>query len=778
MINNILFFIILFSFCSAYTKEIKNIDQTENNIINEDNSIKSEKINTAQASNTPEEQTTETDQIELNFENTTLSNVLNYLSERKNVNYIPKKELDAIKVSLITREPLSLESAWDKLLTLLDLHNFTMINVDNLYRIVPKPQGKQEPLPFYSSSKGTEPEDLPESDLTVRYLYFLRNIKAETVKGFLTTMLEGTIETNKDLDACIITEKCLNIKSAMKIIKELDQGGLREAIKIVQLQYANADEIAQLFNEKIIPQNKQAQTIRFLGPQQQKPSTYFSKETKIFPDSRNNSLILLGTNQNLTKIIEFTKKYLDIPLSAAKSRIHIKEIKYARAENLKPIITNIIKPPEGAAKALQVGGYKYFEDVIIEADSTTSDQGSFGGGNRLIISCNQDDWKRLEKLINKLDKPQPQVAFEVMIVDVSIKHDRSLGTQLKPKKDNLLGKGTRIQFINLYEPADQSPDMDLALDIGGAAGGQSAALLSLGQNDAAGKGENLWGIVKSYLSTDNFNIINQPFVVTNNYNECVLKDIDTRYLAGKLDKTVGTETIETREPRDATNEVKLTPRINLEGLVDLQIIIDIQEWIEREGFQPDKQKRDLVTRVSMATGEVLVLGGITRTKISEGVRKTPILGDIPIIGNLFKNKTQNNEKSNIYIFIRPSIIKPRINGDVDEYTLLKLDYAKYQMLNADTYSQEKDPIQRWFFKPDHQTSRQKIADAQNGIYRPIDDYAYGKMQPKSVNIKRDPYYRVEEAIQEEKKEKKRKNKSINTNKKINPKKRSLKRRRK
>ncbi|MBD3231699.1 hypothetical protein GF322_03480 [Candidatus Dependentiae bacterium] len=675
--------------------------------------------------------------IYLNFENASLSSVVNYMSEQKKINIIPRKELDGINVTLSTREALTLDSAWNILLTLLEMNNFSIINVDGLYRIVPKVEDKSQPLPFYSSATGTEPEQLPDSDLVVRYLYFLKNIKAENVQGILSTMIDGTVQINRDLDACIITAKCLDIKASMKIVKELDQGGLRESIKIIPLKYADVQDVVTLFNE-IIPQGDQQRgNIRFMPSNVKKPSSYFSKDTRIIPDSRNNSLILLGTEKNLDKIIAFVYKYIDVPITATESRLHIKEIKYAKAENLQPLLTNLVNPPAGVGKAIKVGEYKFFEDVIIAADSSQGDQQ--GGGNRLIIACNQDDWKRIEGFIDKLDKPQPQVAFEVMVVDVSIKTDDELWSQVKPKHPNYFGAGINMQFRTMQD----SSDIKVVTT--------NADRNIIRTNMSFGPSSNLWGLVRAILKKDNFNIITQPFLVANNYQECFVEAKETRQAdAGLQDNRTGTEAVVKKEYKDASTLVKLTPKVNLNGTVDLKINVDITSFQEVTGTSPNTDDRVLSTRVNIGTGEVLVLGGLTRSKLTENQYKVPILGDIPLIGNLFRSKTKNKERSNLYIFIRPSIIKPRFEGVPDEYTQLKLDYAKFQSLNVDTYAKEKDPIQRWFFKPSKQSAREKIEDARKGIFRPIDNYTYGAKQPKSVEITKDPYFRVSEAVEEEK----------------------------
>ena len=202
-----------------------------------------------------------------------------------------------------------------------------------------------------------------------------------------------------------------------------------------------------------------------------------------------------------------------------------------------------------------------------------------------------------------------------------------------------------------------------------------------------------------------------------------------------------------KEEKEAIIKVDLTPYINLTGTVDLEIDISVDEFVETTvSDMPTITNRKLTTKSSMATGEVLVLGGLVSSNLRERVNKTPILGDIPIIGNLFKSKRKEKNEQNLYIFIRPSIIKPRFEGAPDEYTQLKLDYAKYQIMKNDQYVADRDPIQRWFFKPTNQTIKQRIGDASRGILRPVDNYTYGRNRPKTVNIQEDPYFTVSESI--------------------------------
>ena len=685
--------------------------------------------------------------IYLNFEDATLESIVNYLAEQKKINFIPHADLKKHKVSLTTKEPLTLDRAWNVMLTLLEMNGFTIIKVDNIYRIVPAKANKKEPLPLYSSQQGVAPKDLPDSDMVVRYIYVLNNISTDVAGRILGDLLgKDKVKTTKELGTCIITDKCFNIKSAMKIIDELDKGGLRESIKMIRLKHTEAETVATMFTNKIF-EKQTTKPIRFFPAKQQKEIAFFSSTTKIIPEKRQNALILLGLEQNIDKIIDFIDKYIDIKMEEAKSRIHIKELKYVEAPELASILNKIIVPPRSQKKGRAlVGEFKFFEDVIIKAEEAAGGEGDSkinkGSGNRLIISCGRDDWIRLEKLIDKFDKPQPQVALEVMIADIDNTDNRNLGAQIREKTGKSLARGLTVFTSNLraITPDESTLELEHHENIINAASGEQGT-----SSITVGKAGDVWATIKSFCATTNTNIVSQPFLVTSNNEPCAYTTKETRRIPGKLEIKDGKSYIR-QEEVDATTKITITPRINLMGLIDLKIKIELAEFLAESGDRPPRTTRLLTTRASMATGEVLAMGGLTKNKKTTNTYKTPILGNIPIIGNLFKHKTRENKETNLYLFIRPSIIMPKFEGGPDEYTQLKLDYAKYQIYNAETLKDSKDPIERWYFRPKKESLDTKLKNLKQGIYKPIDNYSEGRKQPISVRIERDPYFRTKEGV--------------------------------
>jgi len=689
-------------------------------------------------------QTPVEEQIYLNFDNASLSSVLNYLIERKNLDVIPHKDLAAIKVTLLSREAMSLSEAWETVLVLMEANNFTIVNVNGINRVVPLASGQQNSLPCYSSARNTEPEDLPDTNALIRYIYFCKNIKINAAQAILTPLLsDRAIQTNNPLQALILTDNGNNIKSAMRIVKELDIGGVRQAIKIMELQHVDAEQMAKLFNEQIIPgQQQQEMKIRIISEENKREMSYFAKDTKILADPTRNRLIFMGVSDSIDKIILFIKTYLDVPLEAARSRLHVKELRYYTAENMKTLLETMITPPkgQGGATGATEGEYKFFTDVVISAEQASSgtEQGR-GTGNRLIISCNQDDWSRLERFIDDLDKPQPQVALEMLIVDVNTTDTKALGAQFRTKT-GLLGEKITAASFPLKTSTSTLTTGPTNL-INTMVTDANSSILSFGNATSS----EVWGIIRAMYSINHTNIIQQPYLVINNNAKGSEAFIVTRRVPGALQMGSNGVPVRNLENADANVSIEITPHVNASGIIKLEISVSVNEFKEASGSTPDTTQRNIKSQASMAAGEVLVLGGLTSSKHSSQQWAVPFLSSIPIIGNLFKDRVRASTKSNLYVFIRPTVIKPHFGLGADEYTQLKLDYAKYQILSYDNVSLSKDPIQRYFFAPSKYGSKRKREDLATNRMPIIDDFAERRNMPNEVEMTKDPYFhKVEE----------------------------------
>jgi general secretion pathway protein D len=663
----------------------------------------------------------ERNDIYLNFENSSLANVVNYMAELRNINLLPDKALADIKVSLTIREPLTVDGAWNIFLTLLEVSGFSIVEVGGLHKVMPKDKKMTEALPIFINVPYIT---LPDSDLTVRYVMFLQNLQIDSVKDLLDSLLSDkhTLFPYTQANCFIITDRCYNIKSAMKVIHELDAMGQPETVVVMRLKRTNATDVKGLI-EGLMSKKQDANPLaRFFAKPIESTTEYFPSGTRIVAEDRTNQLILMGSPGPIEKIKNFIIEYIDVDLKAAESPLHIYELQYSDATAVAEILTAVTAAPDQgpgqqAAKYGAIrGGVKYFKSMKFTVDKDA---------NRLIISCtDKQDWALLKSIIKDLDKPQPQVAIETLYVSINEDDIKQMGGSIRNKKEGQLGKGVDFQAASLRvatlsKPTDNNPVTLLGSMLEQLITNQGSTLLSFG------KATNIWGVFEMLKSKTNASILSQPFLTVANK------------VSGKI--TVGSESNVPTEisggngptgygPVNADTSLEVEPQINLDGVIRLKINVNISEFTNAS--VGNKSVNQLSTNISMADGQVLVLGGFIQTKVSENTNKTPLLADIPIFGWFFKNQIRTVSRKYIFIFMAPTIVKPRSTPGVELYSKMKLHQATNDIESGIKTVKTNDPLLNWFFDPKAENYSHKVVDFANARY-----------QPTTVDIKHDNYYR-------------------------------------
>jgi general secretion pathway protein D len=672
-------------------------------------------------------------EIYLNFENAELSNFINYIAEIKKINLIPHKTLEGVKVSLTIREPLTVEGAWNVFLTVLEMSGFSIVKIGDVDVVIPRNDRTRQPLPAYIN---VPVSTLPDSDINIRYVTFLENISVNNVTTILQEMLSpgSWLQAYEDVNGLIITDKSLNIKSAMKVILALDQTGLQESVVVMRLKNANATDVKTLIDSLRTGEENVSPLARLLGKQAETNTQYFSPATKIIAEERTNSLILMGSQKSIKKIEDFIVEHVDKELKGVVSPLHIYELQHTDAETIRTILTSVTDTSKitlgdgdnitkyGAVR----GGVKYFKPMTFEVDPD---------GNRLIVSStDKQDWSLLKRTIEDLDKPQPQVAIESLFVTIKDEDIKSLGGALRNKKIGQIGKHINFQSPNgnnsvVIDPND--PTNLLGNMLNAISGGLGSTILSFGKT---GENSNIWAVFKALQTQTNIQILSQPFITVTNKTEGTLDFGATRYVVKESSPTT-LLTASGYEPVSAKTILKITPQINVEGIIRLTIDLQIQEFMKSESADnassANTDLKKIITDVNVADGQVIALGGFIKSTVSESYKKTPILGDIPILGWLFKHKQKSVSKDYIFIFMSPTIIKPRKTPGTNLYTRMKLHQAKKDIDASAEMRKSKDPVHNWFFNPEQKEYSRKILDFANARY-----------QPTTVDIKNDPYYRV------------------------------------
>lgn len=715
--------------------------------------------------------------ISFDYENEDLVNVINFIAAQMNINIIlpmrPEEKITG-KFTWHLDKKVTVEEGFDLLKTILDIAGYAVVPKPEYYEIVKSTKDiSREPMPLFI---GTAPEQLPQSEQQIRYIYYLNNIKLEEGEGKeseLSTVLKTLLPVNSSFklngqtNSILIMAPSVDVREVMLLITQLDRPGFQEKMEVIKLLYADARIVAELFNNKIL-QGGDANKYR-LDAKKANESTYFSKYVRIIANDRTNSLIVLGRPQAIERIQEFIAQYIDVKPDSGESIIHIYKLQYLDAMSFAEVLRNIVHSKKAGAapeqstaeKKAATGPERFFEDVIIAVDQATEDgqapqtltQGEqrlpapkYYGSNNLIIAARNDDWKRLKELIEELDTPQPQVLIEVLIADITLSDIKALGNMLRNPAQLPMPNQSNFQSAQ-FDPGVVPNSFDNPATIGALADGTAADLGRLFGVDSNGNkidtgplslytstgastsymppgttaisvsdsNEKTWSIAQILKTIGSNRILSHPHVISTANKDARIENTEIRIVKGDTEVGQGGAVIQKQVPIQATLKVTIRPRIsipdpqlNKPSTVNLLVSIDINEFDATASTNNNsKTIRNVTTNATVNSGDILALGGLIRTADADGVSETPVLSKIPIIGWLFKNESQTNAKTNLTVFISPTIIDPRVRGGIKEYTRDYVELSK-SMSKSDMFSTLKDPITRWFF--DTESPTVKAAD--------------------------------------------------------------------
>lgn len=671
---------------------------------------------TAQAETNEKAQQT----IRFFFENASLENLVHYIEDLFKIKFFVDDDISPLpangailkghKITFKTNKALSKKEAWSLFLSFMDIAGLAIVpgTSKDFYRITTPTNANQEYIPTYFD---TEINDLPDNTTKVRYVFFVKNSPVATIQTVIQGLASQTarITVMPDLKAIIISDKSSNIKSLMQVVLELDKD-LPEAMDIIKLSKSNAEDVANLYNSLVQAEAPQG-TSKYMAQRKQPTSLYFPANVRIIPEPRTNSLILLGQRKELDKIITFIKNNVDVDIDLPYSPLHIYNVQYLNAADLAQVLSSVISFGQGSSAAQYGGvrdGNQFFGPMTITPEPA---------GNRLVIRTSKKDFDKLLPILQELDTIQPQVAIEVLVVDLSLDNQRTIGSQWHNKV-----AGSPLNGLDF-----QTSGLPIT---GGAAGIQTnpttgsivTSLITLAQSSYHSPGTTLftignaatgvWGVIKLLQTSSQLNIVSNPFLIaTNKYPATVSVGSSRRIVTGTVQGS--SSPVSTYGTVQANLTVNITPQITSDNRINMAISVNIQDF--SDALNPsdgNTSQKTITTAASVKNRDILVLGGIVRNAMIETVTSVPILGDIPLIGWFFKNKTKSAIRNNLLIFIAPQIISPKMLRTLDEYTDQKFAAAQKEMTAMDSISTRRDPINRAFFEATDATNKQLMNFAQ------------------------------------------------------------------
>lgn len=690
------------AYLSDYLEPWKNIPEDKKN---QDGSINSQE-----------------DKIEITFENIDLKQFVDYLANLFQVTFITDGDFDPIpqngkqlvgnKITFSSHTPLSKKEVWDIGLAFLEMAGFSVVPEPALprtYRITASsPTANQEPLPTFI---GVNPELLPNNDSKIRYIYFVNNADLKTIGNIINEMIStsaGKPIIFNDLRAVMLTDKASNIRSIMSIVTELDTVSRPEVLSIVRLQRAEAAQIADLFNKELLASEDKRAAFTF-GPAPKKAPTtrFFSDRVRVIAEPQRNTLIILGPQDAVSRVEDFITQHIDREIDLPYSPLHIYRLKHLNTEAVSGVLNQLVTFG-GDSLAAQTGGVRNFDQFFKRTVQIFPEP----AGNNLIIKADYEDYLKLKNTIDQLDVEQAQVGLKVLILNVDMIDNKQLGAQLRNRiQECNQGIFKDVSFQSaLIGPIVERPTTASAPNEGAVRLLGNLLQLVTGQSVGQAFGETLvtlgrdaygvWGLLQALETYTRTSIIANPFLITTHKYPAIISVGESRRVQGNTVTAVNSVT--GTEDESALLTVEITPIISYDDMITLNIYVALANFTQDASVgglrAGDKTTRYVQTSALVADNEVLALGGLTQDRVEEVTRVVPILGYVPLIGNLFRYKSKIVTKNNFLILITPQIIRPDEQKEVALYTQDKINEAKEVIFEGKDPHESRMPFVRWFFK--------------------------------------------------------------------------------
>lgn len=582
-------------------------------------------------------------QVTMDFRDVEIGTLVKFIGELTGKNFIVDERVKG-RVTVISPTKISVPEAYKVFESILEVHGFATVPSGKVIKVLPATEARGKSI---TTKVGTEV--LPSADTMITQIIPIRYASVGDVKTLFTPLVskESLLVAYQPTNTLIVTDALSNINRLLKILKEVDVPGYSFDLAVIPLQYAAAEAVSREL--KTLFEGKAASGGAAPRPKGEEADVGVREGFKIIPDERTNSLIVLATAQSIEMIKGIVEK-LDQEVPRGKGNIHVYYLQNAVAEDLAKILTGVAKEAgdtKGGATAAKAPLAFLGDKISILADKTT---------NSLIISASPQDYAVVEEVIKKLDIARAQVYVEALIAEVTLEKVTQLGVEWNM---------TTTSSSNSYKPYGQSNfGMLDALEKGALNGlilGVSKGLIT---TSGGGSFADLKALLNFYGADTDVNVLSAPKLLTTDNEEAQIVVGEERpFLKSaqtSLDTTTPTQVqLQTWDYKDVGITMKITPHISKGKLLRLNIFTEIT------AFEGDVQgltgaaittKRQATTSVVVEDGSTVVIAGLIRDDKNASINKIPILGDIPLLGWLFKNRSQTKTKTNLLIFITPHIV--------------------------------------------------------------------------------------------------------------------------
>tara|TARA_R110002110_G_scaffold91264_2_gene237551 strand:- start:171936 stop:173912 length:1977 start_codon:yes stop_codon:yes gene_type:complete len=602
----------------------------------------------------------------VNLKETDIQELIKFVAEATDTTIVVDPAVKG-KVKVVSSRPVNRSELYELFLSILEVHGYTAVRSGGVVRVIQSKDARSAPVTVRDDNRGKA------SDEYVTQVIRLENISAAKLIPVLRPLVpqQAHMAAYAPSNAIIISDISSNIDRISSIIERMDKSAVQET-EILRLRYAVAEDVVRMLDQ--------------LNKSEAKQSGGGEVEVLLVADARTNSVLLAGDELERARLRKLVK-HLDTPLEQS-GNVKVIYLEYAQAKDIAEVLTrvmqNISRLDSGDGKTPRSGG----NTSTIEADE---------GTNALIITADADEMAALEAVIHRLDIRRAQVLVEAIIVEMEVLDGQDLGLQWLFAENsgfygsNITAQGSRAGDIaGAVIPPDGGDDGDGdtrsdEFDIGNLAGALAGTPgLSLGWG-TLGDDFSMTVILNALKQQTNANILSTPSLLTlDNQEAYITVGQNVPFVTGSFTNAGGggdgaQNPFQTIERENVGITLTVTPHIN-EGN---SVVLDIQQEVSSLSQSITVGASDLITnerkiqtKVLAEDSRVVVLGGLIKDDVQDRQQKVPLLGDIPVLGRLFRYDSVAVTKSNLLVFMRATII--RDSQELDGATADKYRFIREQ----------------------------------------------------------------------------------------------------
>jgi general secretion pathway protein D len=569
--------------------------------------------------------------VTVNFEQVDVRMVLKSIGEITGTNFIPHPSVSG-PITVMSPTRIRRSEVYGFLQSVLDVYGYATIEMDNgVVKVVPKTDAIKRNLAVHI---GADPAEIQKTDELITQIIPLKYADPAEVSQIIEPLLSAGTQNAAcpRINSILIIDTSSNIHYIAQIIQLLDVEGSEEKFVTIPLKYASAQVLSDQINR--ILEKTPGTTGAPAGNARARITSTTGKNLKVLPDERTNALIVVAGDQDLETIRGLVAR-LDVERPTGMDSVHVKFLNHADANE-------VARSLESAVAGMKmVGAVDSKQAIQITPHPST---------NALIVVASPQDFEVIEQIAEKLDVVREQVLVEMLILEVTEEALKQIGVDWATM-DQAVSNSTRgFGLTNLGPRASYT---------GGTLEG-----LALGLWKGSGSDVQIGAILQALQTTTGVNILSTSSVVTSNHHPANMVAGENRpfVTASRITETTDPTTptvIKQYDYKDVGVTMKIIPHVSQGGLITLDIDGEITKLLESATSASDTPvtaKRHVQTNATMKGDATVVIGGLTRDDTTRVEKKVPLLGDLPLIGLLFRSREEQVQKTNLLIFITPHVM--------------------------------------------------------------------------------------------------------------------------